>query len=151
MSMSVGLLICVWCPRVKFTVEDSEENEGQGSGLLVELEGKEEKKKHETDLWFSKVCFIVWNTRNIMHFCSCPCPPFFLFFFCWFTCKISSVTLYPSHCLLSRAFSLRLTWREMPWASSGKASGYKTNKQVAFLFMGKVCDLNLLTPKPLIF
>lgn len=64
MAASVGLLICAWCPRVKFTVEDSEENEGQGGGLLVELEGKEEKKKHETDLWFSKVRFIVWNTRN---------------------------------------------------------------------------------------
>lgn len=62
MSMSVGLLIGVWCPRVKFTVEDDEENEGQGSGLLVELEGKEEKKKRETDLWFNKVCFIVWST-----------------------------------------------------------------------------------------
>lgn len=60
--MSVGLLIGVWCPRVKFTVEDEEENEGQGSGLLVELEGKEEKKKRETDLWFNKVCFIVWST-----------------------------------------------------------------------------------------
>lgn len=62
-SMSVGLLIGVWCPRVKFTVEDGDENEGQESGLLVELEGKEEKMKHETDLWFSKVCSIVWSTR----------------------------------------------------------------------------------------
>lgn len=57
--MSIWLLICFWFSRVKFTVEDAEEDEEQGSGLLVELEGKEEKKKRETDLWFSKVCFFV--------------------------------------------------------------------------------------------
>lgn len=34
-----------------------EEEDGQESGLLVELEGKDEKKKRETDLWFSKARF----------------------------------------------------------------------------------------------
>lgn len=41
-------------PRVKFA-EEEEEDEEQGSGLLVELEGKDEKKERETNLWFSKV------------------------------------------------------------------------------------------------
>lgn len=49
-------------------MEDDEENEEQGSGLLVELEGKEEKKKRETDLWFSKVCSTVWSTGMISWF-----------------------------------------------------------------------------------
>uniref|UniRef100_A0A3Q3L8G0 pre-rRNA processing protein FTSJ3 n=1 Tax=Mastacembelus armatus TaxID=205130 RepID=A0A3Q3L8G0_9TELE len=37
-------------------VTEEEEDEGQDSGLLVELEGKDEKKDRETNLWFSKVC-----------------------------------------------------------------------------------------------
>lgn len=45
---------------MKFTVEEEEE-EGQESGLLVELEGKDEKKERETSLWFSKVCHIVFR------------------------------------------------------------------------------------------
>uniref|UniRef100_A0A8C4P172 pre-rRNA processing protein FTSJ3 n=1 Tax=Dicentrarchus labrax TaxID=13489 RepID=A0A8C4P172_DICLA len=45
--------------KVKFTVEEEEEDEGQGSGLLVELEGKDEKKERQTDLWFSKVCYMM--------------------------------------------------------------------------------------------
>lgn len=49
-------------------MEDAEENEEQGSGLLVELEGKEEKTKRQTDLWFSKVRFIVWSTGIISLF-----------------------------------------------------------------------------------
>lgn len=61
--MTVGSPILLWFHRVKFTVEEGEENEEQGSGLLVELEGKEEKKKRETDLWFSKVCFIVCSVN----------------------------------------------------------------------------------------
>uniref|UniRef100_A0A8C3AX59 pre-rRNA processing protein FTSJ3 n=1 Tax=Cyclopterus lumpus TaxID=8103 RepID=A0A8C3AX59_CYCLU len=43
---------------VKFA-EEEEEDEGQDSGLLVELEGKDEKKQRETNLWFSKVCPLV--------------------------------------------------------------------------------------------
>ncbi|XP_070765006.1 pre-rRNA 2'-O-ribose RNA methyltransferase FTSJ3 isoform X1 [Enoplosus armatus] len=43
--------------KVKFTEEEEEEEEGQGSGLLVELEGKDEKKERETNLWFSKGIF----------------------------------------------------------------------------------------------
>lgn len=39
-----------------------EEEDGQESGLLVELEGKDEKKNRETDLWFSKARFIFWAT-----------------------------------------------------------------------------------------
>uniref|UniRef100_A0A7N8XJ33 pre-rRNA processing protein FTSJ3 n=1 Tax=Mastacembelus armatus TaxID=205130 RepID=A0A7N8XJ33_9TELE len=42
-------------PLVEVTEE--EEDEGQDSGLLVELEGKDEKKDRETNLWFSKVSF----------------------------------------------------------------------------------------------
>uniref|UniRef100_A0A8D2ZMK1 pre-rRNA processing protein FTSJ3 n=1 Tax=Scophthalmus maximus TaxID=52904 RepID=A0A8D2ZMK1_SCOMX len=40
--------------KVKFAKEEEEE-EGQESGLLVELEGKDEKKERETNLWFSKI------------------------------------------------------------------------------------------------
>ncbi|XP_034387180.1 pre-rRNA 2'-O-ribose RNA methyltransferase FTSJ3 [Cyclopterus lumpus] len=42
--------------KVKFA-EEEEEDEGQDSGLLVELEGKDEKKQRETNLWFSKGIF----------------------------------------------------------------------------------------------
>lgn len=46
--------------RVQFTEEeDEEEDEEPESGLLVELEGKDEKKQRETNLWFSKVNYIV--------------------------------------------------------------------------------------------
>lgn len=47
--------------RVKFTVEEEEEAEGQESGLLVELEGRDEKKERETNMWFSKVCYIMFS------------------------------------------------------------------------------------------
>lgn len=43
--------------KVTFTEEEEEEEEGQDSGLLVELEGKDEKKARQTDLWFSKGIF----------------------------------------------------------------------------------------------
>lgn len=42
--------------KVKFAKEE-EEDEVQDSGLLVELEGKDEKKERETNLWFSKGIF----------------------------------------------------------------------------------------------
>ncbi|KAM4738615.1 pre-rRNA 2'-O-ribose RNA methyltransferase FTSJ3 [Anableps anableps] len=42
--------------KVKFT-EEAEEEEEQGGGLLVELEGKDEKMERETNLWFSKGIF----------------------------------------------------------------------------------------------
>ncbi|XP_068447863.1 pre-rRNA 2'-O-ribose RNA methyltransferase FTSJ3 [Clinocottus analis] len=42
--------------KVKFA-EEEDEDEGQDSGLLVELEGKDEKKERETNLWFSKGIF----------------------------------------------------------------------------------------------
>lgn len=45
--------------RVQFAEEEEEEDEGQESGLLVELEGKDEKKERESNLWFSKVCLCV--------------------------------------------------------------------------------------------
>lgn len=58
----LSFLICSYVfSRVKFTVEEEEEDEGQESGLLVELEGKDEKKERETNLWFSKVCHIVFR------------------------------------------------------------------------------------------
>ncbi|XP_034438296.1 pre-rRNA 2'-O-ribose RNA methyltransferase FTSJ3 isoform X1 [Hippoglossus hippoglossus] len=41
--------------KVQFAEE--EEDEGKDSGLLVELEGKDEKKERETSLWFSKGIF----------------------------------------------------------------------------------------------
>uniref|UniRef100_A0A4W4FJZ5 pre-rRNA processing protein FTSJ3 n=1 Tax=Electrophorus electricus TaxID=8005 RepID=A0A4W4FJZ5_ELEEL len=41
--------------RVSFAVEEEEEGEGQGNSLLVELEGKDEKRERETSMWFSKV------------------------------------------------------------------------------------------------
>ncbi|XP_068599419.1 pre-rRNA 2'-O-ribose RNA methyltransferase FTSJ3 [Brachionichthys hirsutus] len=43
--------------RVKFAAEEDEEDEGQESGLLVELEGKDEKKEGETNMWFSQGIF----------------------------------------------------------------------------------------------
>ncbi|XP_061635932.1 pre-rRNA 2'-O-ribose RNA methyltransferase FTSJ3 isoform X1 [Phyllopteryx taeniolatus] len=45
--------------KVTFTEEevvDDDDDEEEG-GLLVELEGKDEKREHETDLWFSKGIF----------------------------------------------------------------------------------------------
>lgn len=42
--------------RVQFVEEEDEEE--QEGGLLVELEGKDEKKERETSLWFSKVCLL---------------------------------------------------------------------------------------------
>lgn len=44
--------------RVKFTNQEEEEDEEQDGGLVVELEGKDEKMERQADLWFSKVC--VW-------------------------------------------------------------------------------------------
>ncbi|XP_054909196.1 pre-rRNA 2'-O-ribose RNA methyltransferase FTSJ3 [Poeciliopsis prolifica] len=42
--------------KVKFT-EEAEEEEEQDGGLLVELEGKNEKLERETNMWFSKGIF----------------------------------------------------------------------------------------------
>uniref|UniRef100_A0A4W5KAC9 pre-rRNA processing protein FTSJ3 n=1 Tax=Hucho hucho TaxID=62062 RepID=A0A4W5KAC9_9TELE len=42
--------------KVSFSVEKEDEEEEEGSGLIVELEGKEEKRDRETSMWFSKVC-----------------------------------------------------------------------------------------------
>ncbi|XP_059197219.1 pre-rRNA 2'-O-ribose RNA methyltransferase FTSJ3 [Centropristis striata] len=49
--------------KVKFA-EEEEEDEGQDSGLLVELEGKDEKKERETNLWFSKGIFSEINLEG---------------------------------------------------------------------------------------
>ncbi|XP_034566470.1 pre-rRNA 2'-O-ribose RNA methyltransferase FTSJ3 [Notolabrus celidotus] len=45
--------------KVRFTQEeeDDDDDKGQKSSLLVELEGKDEKKERETNLWFSKGIF----------------------------------------------------------------------------------------------
>lgn len=43
--------------KVKFVDEEEDADEGQESGLLVELEGKDEKQEHEANLWFSKSIF----------------------------------------------------------------------------------------------
>ncbi|XP_069378055.1 pre-rRNA 2'-O-ribose RNA methyltransferase FTSJ3 isoform X1 [Paralichthys olivaceus] len=44
-------------PKKKVQFAEEEEDEGNESGLLVELEGKDEKKERETSLWFSKGIF----------------------------------------------------------------------------------------------
>lgn len=43
--------------RVTFSAPEEEENEeeGQDNELLVDLEGKDEKRERETTMWFSKV------------------------------------------------------------------------------------------------
>lgn len=94
--------------RVHFTEEDEdkEEDEEPESGLLVELEGKDEKKQRETNLWFSKVCFVIYFLTE----------PF-----------RSSES---AACFLRRVFSLRLTWRKMPRTSFSSRSGYRTPKKV---------------------
>lgn len=43
--------------KVKFAEEEPEEDEAEESGLVVELEGKDEIKERETNLWFSKGIF----------------------------------------------------------------------------------------------
>ncbi|XP_072294383.1 pre-rRNA 2'-O-ribose RNA methyltransferase FTSJ3 [Eucyclogobius newberryi] len=43
--------------KVKFADEEAEDDKGDESGLVVELEDKEEKKERETNLWFSKGIF----------------------------------------------------------------------------------------------
>lgn len=132
--------------RVKFTVEE-EEDEGQESGLLVELEGKDEKKERETNLWFSKVCHIVFRllfqklviqrlaaclfTHNISHE---PTPTHEV---------ISERPLNFALPSLCRAFSLRSTWKETLRVNSNRPSGFTTNKPVAlcpfFLFQLLTC------------
>uniref|UniRef100_A0A673A2Q2 pre-rRNA processing protein FTSJ3 n=1 Tax=Sphaeramia orbicularis TaxID=375764 RepID=A0A673A2Q2_9TELE len=52
--------------RVKFAEQEEEEDEGEESGLLVELEGKDEKKEQETNLWFSKVCTVKIMYRKLI-------------------------------------------------------------------------------------
>lgn len=48
--------------RVHFTEEEGkEQDEEPESGLLVELEGKDEKIERETNLWFSKVHYVVFR------------------------------------------------------------------------------------------
>ncbi|KAK1805911.1 hypothetical protein P4O66_012952, partial [Electrophorus voltai] len=48
--------------KVSFAVEEEEEEgEGQGNSLLVELEGKDEKRERETSMWFSKGIFAELN------------------------------------------------------------------------------------------
>ncbi|XP_034003165.1 pre-rRNA 2'-O-ribose RNA methyltransferase FTSJ3 [Trematomus bernacchii] len=48
--------------KVKF--DEEKEIEGQDSALLVELEGKDEKKERETNLWFSKGIFSEINLEG---------------------------------------------------------------------------------------
>lgn len=52
---------------MKFTEEEEgREDEEQESGLLVELEGKDEKKERETNLWFSKVCSFILSLNQLI-------------------------------------------------------------------------------------
>uniref|UniRef100_A0A8C6QAG1 pre-rRNA processing protein FTSJ3 n=1 Tax=Nothobranchius furzeri TaxID=105023 RepID=A0A8C6QAG1_NOTFU len=48
--------------KVKFE-EEEQEDEDQEGGLLVELEGKEEKKEQQTNLWFSKLDSVSGKTN----------------------------------------------------------------------------------------
>lgn len=57
--------LCVFS-RVTFTEEEEVDNEGEEGGLLVELEGKDEKRERESDLWFSKVCPCVLSQCNML-------------------------------------------------------------------------------------
>lgn len=57
---------------MKFTQEVEDEDEEQESGLLVELEGKDEKKERETNLWFSKVCSFTCSLNKLK--CSSGVP-----------------------------------------------------------------------------
>ncbi|CAJ1060680.1 pre-rRNA 2'-O-ribose RNA methyltransferase FTSJ3 [Xyrichtys novacula] len=43
--------------KVSFAEEEENDDGGEESGLLVELEGKDEKKERESNLWFSKGIF----------------------------------------------------------------------------------------------
>ncbi|KAM7387889.1 hypothetical protein PAMP_024100 [Pampus punctatissimus] len=49
--------------KVTFTEEEEEEG-GEEGGLLVELEGKDEKREQETNLWFSKGIFSEINLEG---------------------------------------------------------------------------------------
>ncbi|XP_061594346.1 pre-rRNA 2'-O-ribose RNA methyltransferase FTSJ3 [Cololabis saira] len=51
-------------PKKKVTFTEEDEEEEQQNGLLVELEGKDEKKERETDLWFSKGIFAEINLEG---------------------------------------------------------------------------------------
>uniref|UniRef100_A0A7N6B9P5 pre-rRNA processing protein FTSJ3 n=1 Tax=Anabas testudineus TaxID=64144 RepID=A0A7N6B9P5_ANATE len=51
-------------PKKKVQFTEEEEDEEQESGLLVELEGKDEKKERETSLWFSKVGLLHYPMFN---------------------------------------------------------------------------------------
>uniref|UniRef100_A0A671MTY2 pre-rRNA processing protein FTSJ3 n=1 Tax=Sinocyclocheilus anshuiensis TaxID=1608454 RepID=A0A671MTY2_9TELE len=43
--------------KVSFAGEPQDEGEANGNKLLVELEGKDEKRERETSMWFSKITF----------------------------------------------------------------------------------------------
>ncbi len=51
-----GIHLCFFrfC-RVSFAGKPQDEGEANGNELLVELEGKDEKRDRETNMWFSKV------------------------------------------------------------------------------------------------
>uniref|UniRef100_A0A674MUL6 pre-rRNA processing protein FTSJ3 n=1 Tax=Takifugu rubripes TaxID=31033 RepID=A0A674MUL6_TAKRU len=97
--------------EVQFTEEEGkEEDEEPESGLLVELEGKDEKKQRETNLWFSKVNYIViYITVSLLNMS-----------------RFSESALF----VLCRVFSLRLTWKKTPRTSFSSQSGYRTTREV---------------------
>ncbi|GAA6214134.1 pre-rRNA processing protein FTSJ3 [Lates japonicus] len=51
-------------PKKKVQFAQEEEDEEQEGGLLVELEGKDEKKERESNLWFSKGIFSELNLEG---------------------------------------------------------------------------------------
>ncbi|XP_047444077.1 pre-rRNA 2'-O-ribose RNA methyltransferase FTSJ3 [Mugil cephalus] len=50
--------------KVKFSQEEENGDEEQESGLIVELEGKDEKRERESNLWFSKGIFSEINLEG---------------------------------------------------------------------------------------
>uniref|UniRef100_A0A674N7A5 pre-rRNA processing protein FTSJ3 n=1 Tax=Takifugu rubripes TaxID=31033 RepID=A0A674N7A5_TAKRU len=96
-------LFVFFVSRVQFTEEEGkEEDEEPESGLLVELEGKDEKKQRETNLWFSKVNYIViYITVSLLNMS-----------------RFSESALF----VLCRVFSLRLTWKKTPRTSFSSQS-----------------------------
>lgn len=45
----------LFCTSRRVSFDAEENDDADGNELLVELEGKDEKRERETDMWFSKV------------------------------------------------------------------------------------------------
>lgn len=111
--------------RVKFTNQEEEEDEEQDGGLVVELEGKDEKMERQADLWFSKVC--VWLvTQHLKLRYSSAAPVRCVM---WHLLPTWFLIFHRALCT-RRASSLRLASKETQRASSNRLSGSGLNSQV---------------------